>query len=192
MVDTVYLLRHGHIDNGDEKRYLGRTDLGLDALGIEQAYALREAFQSIRIDAVYTSPLKRCVKTAHIISQEYRIVEALREIDMGEWENKTMAEIRSHDPESYAKRGEDLEYFTPPCGENFHAVALRAKEAFDAITCEAIHSSVIIVAHAGVNRVLLSTLLNLPIQEMMRIDQPYACVNRLTRHQGTWRYARGF
>ncbi len=192
MVDTVYLLRHGHIDNGGEKRYLGQTDLGLDALGIEQAYALREAFQSVPFDAVYTSPLKRCVKTAHIISQEYRIVEALREIDMGAWENKTMAEIRLSDPESYAQRGADLEYFTPPEGESFHSVAKRVQEAFDTITCEAIHSCVIIVAHAGVNRVLLSRLLNLPIQEMMRIDQPYACVNRLTRHHGTWRYERGF
>lgn len=113
MVEKVYLLRHGHVDNGGEKKYLGRTDVPLDALGLEQAQALREYFKTIPLNAVFTSPLKRCVQTAQMIFDEYLCVEALREIDMGDWDNMPMSHIKSHFPKLYAQRGEDLEYFTP-------------------------------------------------------------------------------
>lgn len=58
MVEKVYLLRHGHIDNGSEKRYLGRTDIPLDALGLEQAYVLRDYFKEIPVEIIFTSPFK--------------------------------------------------------------------------------------------------------------------------------------
>lgn len=178
MVEKVYLLRHGHVDNGGEKRYLGRTDVPLDALGLEQAQALREYFKTIPLDAVFTSPLKRCVQTAQMIFDEYLCVEALREIDMGDWDNMPMSHIKSHFPELYAQRGEDLEYFTPPNGESFHDVAQRVRYAFDAIVHNA-KGTIIIVAHAGINRMILSRILGLEINAMLSIEQPYACVNEL-------------
>lgn len=178
MVEKVYLLRHGHVDNGGEKRYLGRTDIPLDALGLEQAQRLREYFQTIPIDAVFTSPLKRCVQTAQMLCLEYRCVEAFCEINMGDWENIPMAYIKSHYPKLYAQRGEDLEYFTPPNGENFHDVAQRVRYAFDAIAHHA-KGTIIIVAHAGVNRMILSRILGVEINAMLSIEQPYACVNEL-------------
>ena len=179
MVEKVYLLRHGHVDNGGEKRYLGRTDVPLDALGLEQAQALREYFKTISIDAVFTSPLKRCMQTAQILFAEYLCVEALREIDMGDWDNMPMSHIRLHFPKLYAQRGEDFEYFTPPNGESFHDVAQRARYAFDTIAHHA-KGTIIIVAHAGVNRMILSRILGLEINEMLSIEQPYACINELT------------
>ncbi len=153
MVDRVYLLRHGHVNNGNKKRYLGRTDISLDAVGIEQAKVLHEYFKTIPIDAVFTSPLKRCVQTTEIVCKgkcvHYEMVEAFTEIDMGDWENVPMAQIKSAYPELYAQRGDNLEYFTPPNGESFHDVAARAKYAFDAITHHAT-GTILIVAHAGI------------------------------------------
>jgi len=183
MVDRMYLMRHGHVNNGNEKRYLGRTDVPLDAVGIEQAKTLREYFKTIPLNAVFTSPLKRCVQTTEIVCKgkcgHYERVEAFTEIDMGDWENVPMAQIKSAYPELYAKRGEDIEYFTPPNGESFHDVAGRAKYAFDAITHHA-QGSILIVAHAGVNRTILANILGISINEMFCIEQPYACVNELT------------
>ncbi len=89
MVEKVYLLRHGHIDNGSEKRYLGRTDIPLDALGLEQAYVLRDYFKEIPVEIIFTSPLKRCLQTAKILCVgrpiPYHIADAFTEIDMGDW-----------------------------------------------------------------------------------------------------------
>jgi len=192
MVEKVYLLRHGHIDNGSEKRYLGRTDVPLDALGKEQAQGLHEYFKAIPIDMVFTSPLKRCLQTAHILCMEKRhcqSVEAFAEIDMGEWENVAMSQIKAQYPKLYAQRGKDLEYFTPPNGESFHDMAKRARDAFDAITHHAT-GTILIVAHAGVNRMILTHLFDIEINDMFSIVQPFACINELTWdvERMQWRY----
>lgn len=183
MVERVYLVRHGHVNNGNEKRYLGRTDISLDAVGIEQAKVLHEYFKTIPINAVFTSPLKRCLQTTRIVCEgqqlHYERVEAFTEIDMGDWENVPMAQIKSTYPELYAQRGDNLEYFTPPHGESFHDVAARARYAFDAITHHAT-GTILIVAHAGVNRTILANILGISINEMFCIEQPYAYVNELT------------
>lgn len=195
MVEKVYLLRHGHIDNGSEKRYLGRTDIPLDMLGFEQAQVLHDYFKEIPIDTVFTSPLKRCLQTTQILCVDknitYQIVEAFCEIDMGDWENVPMSYIKSHFPERYAQRGEDLEYFTPPNGESFHDMAKRVRDAFDAITHH-VTGSLLIVAHAGVNRMILSHILGVAINDMFRIEQPYACMNELTWDPQSmqWQYRR--
>jgi probable phosphoglycerate mutase len=192
MVERVYLVRHGHIDNGSEKKYLGRTDISLDSIGIAQAKTLREYFQTIPLDAVFTSPLKRCLQTTRIVCEDkqlhYETVEAFAEINMGEWENVPMAEIQSTYPELYAQRGENLEYFTPPHGESFHDVAERAKYAFGAIVRHA-QGSILIVAHAGVNRTILADILGISINDMLRIEQPYACVNALTLDPETMQWS---
>ena len=197
MVEKVYLLRHGHVDNGSEKRYLGRTDIPLDAKGIEQAKALHTYFKTISLDAVFTSPLKRCLQTTEIVCEErrlhYETVEAFSEIDMGDWENVPMAQIKSAYPELYAQRGEDIEYFTPPHGESFHDLSARARYAFNAIMNHA-NGNILIVAHAGVNRAILTDILGLTINDMFSIEQPYACLNALTRDHQTmqWSYERIF
>lgn len=179
MVEKVYLLRHGHIDNGGEKRYLGRTDVPLDVLGLEQAQALGDYFKAIHVDAIFTSPLKRCVQTTEMISKTYQVVEALSEIDMGDWENVPMAHIQSHFPKLYAQRGENLEYFTPPNGESFHRMAQRVRQAFEKIV-QSMDGTIIIVAHAGVNRMILTHLFGIEINDMFSIVQPFACINELT------------
>lgn len=193
MVEKVYLLRHGHVDNGSEKRYLGRTDIPLDKKGIDQARVLHDYFKTIALDMVFTSPLKRCYQTTEIVCEgkniHYEEVEAFCEIDMGEWENIPMAQIKVEYPSLYAQRGEDLEYFAPPYGESFHDLAGRVKYAFDAITHHAT-GTILIVAHAGVNRMILSHILGVAINDMFSIEQPYACVNELTwDHQSSkWEY----
>lgn len=183
MVEKVYLLRHGHIDNGSEKKYLGKTDVPLDVLGLEQARLLCDYFKEILVETIFTSPLTRCVQTIQPLCEDkkkhYHIVNAFCEIDMGDWENVPMAYIQSHFPKLYTQRGENLEYFTPPNGESFHVMAKRVRDAFDAITHHA-NGTILIVAHAGVNRMILSQILGIAINDMFSIEQPYACVNELT------------
>jgi len=195
MVDKVYLLRHGHIANGSEKKYLGRTDIPLDEQGIEQATILRDYFKNITIDMVFSSPLKRCLQTAYLICADHKkychSVEAFCEIDMGDWENVPMSEIKLTYPSLYDQRGNDLEYFKPPNGESFHDMAKRVRDAFNAITHHAT-GTILIIAHAGVNRMILTAILGLTIDDMFRIEQPYGCINELTwdEEDSTWHYKR--
>ncbi len=101
-----------------------------------------------------------------------------------------MSYIKLHNPELYAKRGEDLEYFKPPNGESFHDIAKRVRDAFDAITHHAT-GTIIIVAHAGVNRMILSNILGIAINDMFSIEQSHACVYELVLSDNEqWHCAR--
>lgn len=180
MVENVYLVRHGHIDTGSEKRYIGQTNLPLDALGLEQARYLSEYFQTIPLDAVFTSPLMRCVQTTHMITPFYHEVEAFCEINMGTWENMPLREIKARDPQGFEERGRNIEHFAPPKAESFGMLSKRVLAAFHTLT-QTYHGTVLIVAHAGVNRVILRHILGVPFEKIFEIEQPYAGVNLLVR-----------
>lgn len=178
MVEEICLVRHGHIDTGGTKRYIGWTDLPLDKMGIKQAEQLSEFFKAFPMQHTFTSPLSRCIQTAQIISKNYTCIEDFREINMGKWENVPMAEIRACYPEAFEERGYDIEHFTPPEGESFKELSKRVMKAFNDITGN-YDGKVLIVAHAGVNRVILRELLGIDFRDIFSISQPYGCVNRI-------------
>jgi probable phosphoglycerate mutase len=179
MVKKVYLIRHGHIDTGEEKRYVGRTDIPLDALGKEQVKSLGHYFESIHIDMLFTSPLTRCMQTAFSICEPKQltpcIIDSLQEIDMGTWENLPMKEIKQRNPKAFEQRGEDIEHFTPKGGESFSELSNRVLKAFKYITTTS-EGTIAIVAHAGVNRVIIRSLLGMAFNDIFTIEQPYTSI----------------
>ena len=109
---TIYLARHGKPDFPDgEKRCIGRTDLPLGEEGRGQIRALAGSLSRAEIECIYTSPLRRCVESAQILSGgriPVRVVPGMEEIDMGAWENRTFEEIRARWPQEYEARGLDM------------------------------------------------------------------------------------
>lgn len=184
MHSLIYLLRHGEIDKTVPRRFLGRTDLPLNSDGIRQALALGEHLRAIPFTRVIVSPLQRAMQTATLISgrpiEAIEIIDALAEINLGAWEGRTVAEIEHSFPGAYEQRGQDLEFYRPLDGESFGDLAARVcPVVFDlAARCS---GPLLIVAHAGVNRVLLSRLLQRPVQRMLEIPQDYGAINILRR-----------
>lgn len=178
----IYLVRHGEIDCGKEKCYIGITDLPLNDKGRAQACRLKDYFSNVKIEKAYVSPMLRCVQTSGIIlagrSIEAIQVNELKEINMGEWEGKFFAHIKSHFPDQYEKRGIYIDCFIPPGGESFEQLQKRIMPAFDRII-RSTDGNILIIAHAGVNRVIISKLMALPLKDIMNIPQPYGCVNML-------------
>ncbi len=193
MDKKIYLIRHGKIDFGNVKKYIGITDLLLDHTGIEQAYDLKRFFQHITIDKVYTSPLKRCLQTSKIIcedkEQDIIVANEFAEINMGLWENKPIESIKKNFPKSFEERGINIASFIPPEGESFQQLSDRVLFAFDSIMKNDFET-IIIVAHAGVNRVLLSHIFGNSLQNIFNIQQPYACVNEIifNDENSKWQY----
>lgn len=184
MQDLIYLLRHGEIDKAVPRRFLGRTDLPLNASGIRQALALGEHLHQIPFARVIASPLKRAVQTAALISgrplEAIEVIAAFTEIDLGAWEGSTVAEIEHNFPGAYAQRGQDLEHYRPLDGESFGDLADRVCPALSELAAQG-PGPLLIVAHAGVNRVVLSRLLHRPLQRLLEIPQDYGAVNILRR-----------
>lgn len=194
MVKKLYLVRHGKIDSGKERRYIGNTDLPLDKEGENQAKKLQNYFTSIEIDKAYASPLIRCVETARKILENKNItaniVDGLREINMGEWEYKSFAYIKESFSKEYQERGKAMDSYAPPKGESFRELQQRVMPIFNEII-KGGDENILIVAHAGVNRVIISKLLNLPLKDLMNIKQPYGCVNFLRpegRNGNAWEW----
>ncbi|MGD8189870.1 histidine phosphatase family protein [Brevibacillus ginsengisoli] len=122
-------VRHGETDYNRARKYLGHTDVPLNANGREQARQVAELIQSESITRCYTSDLMRCMETARIISQSTRIapipVQALRESDFGAWEGKTYEEIMGLAPELASSWYQNPFEVSPPGGETLSAVGKR-------------------------------------------------------------------
>lgn len=93
----IILIRHGQSLGNFDRRFLGHTDLDLSEIGYKQAELLRKHFESIDIDMIYSSDLKRAYNTVKPISDMKNIPiitsEKLREIYAGEWENKKFDDL---------------------------------------------------------------------------------------------------
>ncbi len=187
MQTLIYLLRHGEIDKPVPRRFLGQTDLPLSDKGIRQAMVLGEHLASIAFTHVFSSPLQRAVQTAALVSgrtaDSITPLAALMEINLGAWEGLTVAEVHSRFPGAYEQRGLDLEKFRPMQGESFGDLADRCFPALLALA-EDHRGPLLIVAHAGVNRVVLSQLLHQPLQRLLEIPQDYCGVNILSHTDG--------
>jgi probable phosphoglycerate mutase len=182
MQSLIYLLRHGEIDKPTPWRFLGQTDLPLNASGVRQALALRQQFKNIPFCQIFTSPLQRAVQTAALVSgrppASLHLIEAFKEIDLGAWEGLTVDEVQTRFPGAYEQRGRDLEHFRPQGGESFSDLAGRCFPALLDLAKQ-YPGPLLIVAHAGVNRVLLSRLCHLPLQQLLEIPQEYCAINIL-------------
>lgn len=193
----IYLARHGSINCGKEKSYIGITDLPLSLEGIIQAENLKKFFKDIDLEKVYSSPLKRCIETSNIILEdrymEKILVEELKEINMGEWEGKSFDYIKSFFSEEYNERGEKIDTFMPPKGESFIQLQNRVIPVLEEIAKNS-SGNILIVSHAGVNRVILSKLLCFPLKEIFKILQPYGCVNELVlnKQNEKWQWKMAF
>ena len=87
------LIRHGKTAGNLERRYIGcRTDEELCAEGVEQLKALCYP----AVDAVFASPLKRCIQSAEIIcpGMPVHVVDDLRECDFGDFEGHNYEELK--------------------------------------------------------------------------------------------------
>lgn len=189
MQHLIYLLRHGEVDKSVPRRFLGRTDLPLNAGGIRQALALGAHLQPIPFARVIASPLKRAKQTATLASgrpiEAIEVIDALAEINLGDWEGSTVAEIEQNFPGAHKQRGRDLAHYRPPGGESFSDLAARACPVLFDLAAQNC-GPLLIVAHAGVNRVLLSRLLHRPLQRLLEIPQDYGAVNILRIKAQLW------
>lgn len=173
----IYLVRHGEpLLKEGRSYYLGQTDPPLSGTGMKQAERLARYFEKRSIQALYCSDLARAEQTASIIAGRQHIrpvkIKEFREINLGDWDGLLVEEVKKNFPALYKKRGEDIVNFRPPGGESFADLQKRVLPAFRQ-TVEGSAGNIVIVAHAGVNRVILAHLLQLDLENLFSIEQKY-------------------
>lgn len=177
---TVYLVRHGLPDfRGGGSMCLGLTDVPLCEEGRRQARRAGAYLQKLnKKPHVFSSPLSRSVETAGLLGfGEPELLEGMRELGAGEWDGLYFYEIKLRYAELYARRASDPT-LQPPGAEPLAGGQARALAGL-AAALTGCDGDLVIVAHAGVNRLLLSALLGKPLAAWMEIPQPYGCINIL-------------
>lgn len=177
----LFLIRHGQVENHHEYRYNGHFDVDITDIGVEQMVRLAALLSGEPIKAMYSSDLQRAVKGGEIIGKGLGLkpvrVHSLREISLGRWEGLTREEAIERYPEESDFRFRDLASSKVKGGESLIDLKERVVPAIAEIVERHTGQIVCVVAHGGVNRVVLSDALGIPIENFFRIEQDFGCLN---------------
>ena len=161
----IILARHGETDWNSEKIFRGRADIPLNGTGLRQAELLGEYLSREKIDIVYSSPLQRAAKTAAAIAAphdlEVKIVENLNDIDCGDWQGLTVAEVDVKFPGLYQDWLDTPEQVRLPGGETLVDVRCRVIPFIEDAVVRCGEGRVVMVSHRIVCKVVVCALLGL-------------------------------
>jgi alpha-ribazole phosphatase len=177
----IYLVRHGEIAGNEVFRYNGQADVPLTPSGLGQYRLLAERLRDRRVSACYSSDLDRCARGADILCAKSGIKpvlrKELREISFGTWEGMTWTELEEKYPKEWRARLADLVNYRVPGGESLLDLSNRVMPLITEIANRYTGEEVLVVAHGGVNRVILLNAVGAPLSSMFRIEQDYGCLN---------------
>ncbi|MCP3754681.1 histidine phosphatase family protein [Streptomyces sp. TBY4] len=161
------LVRHGETVWHAENRYAGRADVALTERGLRQADELADWARGQRFDAVLHSPLARARLTAAPAARSLGIAPRedarLYEIDFGEGEGLSLAEMRARFPQEHAAFLRDPVAHHLPGGEDPRRAAARARACLEETARTLPGGRVLVVGHNALFRVLLCDLLGIEL-----------------------------
>ncbi len=177
----LLLLRHGQTELSVERRYSGRGNPPLTALGREQAArAAKYLAAKGDIAAIVSSPLGRARETAAAVGEalnvEVRVLDRLIETDFGDWEGLTFAEAARADPELHARWLSDSTV-SPPGGESFAAVRERVEAARADLVGLYPGRNVVVVSHVTPIKTLLQLALGVGPSLLYRLHLDLASLS---------------
>ncbi|WP_107098224.1 bifunctional RNase H/acid phosphatase, partial [Streptomyces atriruber] len=180
---TFVLLRHGETALTPEKRFSGSggSDPSLSDVGREQAERVAAALAARgTVQAIVSSPLKRCQETAHTVAArlglDVHLEDGLRETDFGAWEGLTFGEARERHPEELNAWLASPKA-APPGGESFAAVSRRVSAARDRLTSAYAGRTVLLVTHVTPIKTLVRLALGAPPESLFRMELSAASVS---------------
>ena len=200
MATRVIIVRHGQSSYNSLKMIQGRCDESvLTEKGCEDAHKVGTALSSLNFDAVYSSPLQRAKNTAEVIlsylpgSPELLTPSNLMEIDLPLWEKLHKSEVKEKFAEDYRcwkERPHELCMVIPTTEgtrEHFPVLALyeQAQQFWQEILPRHQGGTILIVAHNGINRCLLTSALGIPPAHYHSIQQSNCGINVLN-FAGGW------
>jgi probable phosphoglycerate mutase len=200
LATRVIIVRHGQSSYNSLKMIQGRCDESvLTEKGYEDAHKVGAALSSLKFDAVYSSPLQRAKQTAEVIlsylpgSPELLAPSNLMEIDLPLWEKQCRQEVQEKFSEDYLCWKERPHEFcmviptTEGSREHFPVLALyeQAQQFWKEILPRHQGGTILIVAHNGINRCLITSALAIPPARYHSIQQSNCGINVLN-FAGGW------
>jgi alpha-ribazole phosphatase/probable phosphoglycerate mutase len=182
----VYLLRHGQtVYNADGERFCGSSDVGLTALGWQQARQSATLLKEAKVTKVIHSGLRRAEETATALVEsldgvtkaDFHVEPAFREVGFGAWEGLTRAEAARAFPDVYSNWLLDPAHTSLPGGDDLFVRQALVLAAFQSYVSNHPDGDIVIVAHNTINRLLLVGLFGGDAGEYRKLVQRNACMN---------------
>ena len=195
----IWLVRHGETPWNAERRVQGWEDIGLNETGVEQARALGRHIKNLtqagqRLDAVYTSDLKRAHATAQTVADEVglplNIHKGVRERHFGVLQGLVYDEMDAHAPEAAAiwrARDPNAEL---PGGESLGFFYARVVEAINEIAARHVGQRVMVVSHGGAMDIIWRHANQVSLQAPRQAPLLNASLNRLNVSPQGWSVIR--
>ena len=179
----IILARHGETDWNVAEVFRGRIDIELNETGMKQAELVAEYLRDLRIAAIYSSPLKRALKTAEMMASHHNLdVEidpGLIDFDYGEWQGLSHEMVKDRYKELYAEWIKNPHQVKMPTGESLNDVRRRAASVVDSVVAR-YEGTVVLVSHRVVNKVLICALLGLDNSHFWNIRQDTCGITTFT------------
>lgn len=184
----LILARHGRTAANAQRLLLGRMDLPLDELGVQQAAAVGAALRKpgalpVRIVA---SPLGRAVETARAIADacgldDVETDDRWLEVDYGEFDGEPLADV----PGEVWQHWRSDTSWTPPGGESLADVGVRVRGACEDLAGDASTGDVIVVSHVSPIKAAVAWAVGTGDQTAWRLFCDVASISRVrTRDDG--------
>jgi len=168
----ILLIRHGEND-WVGKRLAGRLPgVHLNQVGINQALQLAEILKECPIHSIYSSPLERAQETAkplaEFLNKSITICENLSEINFGDWQGKTIKQLRRLKLWETVQKHPSQMHF--PNGESFIAAQSRLVECINQIAEQhQAHDIVACFSHSDAIRLLITYYLDMPLDSFQKV-----------------------
>lgn len=181
MKKNIYFIRHGETDSVRYEKMAGAIDDELNKIGILQIKKLLKILKYFKPNLILSSPKKRALQTANIISEYFRkdiqIINDLVEMNFGIFEGLTIKEINEKYKIDYNNWIENPLFNTPRDAESLENMDLRINKTIDNIINNIeINNNCFIITHGGPIRIALIRSLSIPKKEYWNIKIPHGSV----------------
>ena len=170
------LIRHTSLQT-DAGICYGQSDVDVADSFVNEAEKTKEKLVAMAFNAVYSSPLQRCVKLANALNLAEPVLDnRLMELNFGEWELQAWDDIPRNIFDIWAQ---DYANLAPPNGETFSQLQQRGLSFLTEILEKHANEHIAVVSHGGMIRALLAHVLNIELKGLFRFKIDYGSATQL-------------
>ncbi len=179
----LIIVRHGETEENTKDIVQGHLPGHLTKKGIKQAKAAGLALKREKIDAIFSSDLKRtrdtCMEIAKYHSAPVYYTRQLRERNIGIYAGMTGPEVHAMYKEGMARTGTDSFTFKPEGGESTMEARDRLSRFFQKLYKKYRDKTVLIVTHGGIIKTIIHLYENVSLEEAKKIKPENASIRMI-------------
>lgn len=179
----ILLIRHAVNDYVKTGKLAGWTSgVHLNEYGQAQSSALGERLAHTHLDAIYSSPLERCVETAQAVLDHHpqlqlQLLEDVGEVRFGAWQGGELRKLSGRKLWRAVQQTPSRVRF--PGGETIREAQMRAINALEMLAARHPRERIAVFSHSDLIKLMLAHFLGMHLDLFQRLDISPASLSRV-------------